>query len=425
MKRARRGQGGAGGQGQDSPSLSAGFTPNHNHETTPPHHNANLATNKAIEIRPLCAQRSTSRTRGDPETIGLVHVFARPAPAGEISARLLAPPPPPLRRGGAERTPRRKRRSSTNGAPARLNHKMAPPLATSAPLPRFRSRPVLLALLAIITTTILPPPATAASVFSRSQPAAVIAAPPLKQDTEGDTLAYSVDERSANATGGRWLETLAWSPRAFLMHRFVSDAEADHLIAIARPHMRASQIVDSKTGKLFASDARTSKGHFLQRGQDEVVARVERRIAAWTKLPPENGETLHILEYGVSEQYRPHFDTFTDAVNVKRGGQRVATVLVYLETPTRGGETIFPDAEPRSLEPSAAAHLDALTDAGELSACAADAPLAVKPRKGDALLFYSLTPEGEPDSTSLHASCPVEEGTKWSATRWIRLEAFN
>jgi prolyl 4-hydroxylase len=209
------------------------------------------------------------------------------------------------------------------------------------------------------------------------------------------------------------------------MHRFLSDAEADHLISLARPHMKTSQIVDSKTGKLSTSEARTSKGHFLRRGQDAVVSRVERRIAAWTKLPPENGETLHILEYSVTEQYRPHFDTFTDSVNVKRGGQRVATVLVYLATPIRGGETIFPDAEPASLEPAAAAKLDALTDAGELSSCAADAPLAVKPKKGDALLFYSLTPEGEPDGASLHASCPVEEGSKWSATRWIRLEAFN
>ena len=248
---------------------------------------------------------------------------------------------------------------------------------------------------------------------------------PPPEDGDGDSFAFAADEAAANATtGGRWLETLAWAPRAFLMHRFLSEAEADHLVALARPHMRTSQIVDNKTGKLFSSDARTSKGHFLRRAQDAVVDRVERRIAAWTKLPPGNGETLHILEYSKTEQYRPHYDTFTDSVNVKRGGQRVATVLVYLSDVTKGGETIFPDAEPRSLEPDAAGRLDALTDAGLLSKCAADAPLAVRPRKGDALLFYSLTPWGEPDGASLHASCPVEEGVKWSATRWIREGAF-
>lgn len=277
--------------------------------------------------------------------------------------------------------------------------------------------PLLLAATALVLLALVP--STAASAVAPGN-----TLPPPPEDGDDDSFAFATDEAGSAQTGGRWLETLAWSPRAFLMHRFLSDAEADHLVSLARPHMRTSQIVDSKTGKLFASDARTSKGHFLTRAQDAVVARIERRIAAWTQLPPENGETLHILEYSKTEQYRPHFDTFTDDVNVKRGGQRVATVLVYLSDVERGGETIFPDAEPRSLEPAAAARLDDMTERGELSKCAANAPLAVKPRKGDALLFYSLTPGGQPDETSLHASCPVEEGTKWSATRWIREEVF-
>jgi prolyl 4-hydroxylase len=292
-------------------------------------------------------------------------------------------------------------------------------MAAMAAMARRRRVLLPILLLAVAFTS----SASAAGSAPQSTQSITTTSPP--EDGDGDAFTFALDELSANATaGGRWLETLAWSPRAFLMHRFLSEAEADHLVALAKPFMRTSQIVDSKTGKLFASQARTSKGFFLKRAQDAVVERVERRIAAWTKLPPENGETLHILEYDKTEQYRPHFDTFTDSVNVKRGGQRVATVLVYLSDVTRGGETIFPDAEPRSLEPAAAARLDAMTDAGELSKCAADAPLAVKPRKGDALLFYSVTPSGEPDEASLHASCPVEEGTKWSATRWIREDKF-
>jgi prolyl 4-hydroxylase len=41
----------------------------------------------------------------------------------------------------------------------------------------------------------------------------------------------------------------------------------------------------------------------------------------------------------------------------------------------------------------------------------------VKPRVGDALLFYSLTPDGTQDKLSLHAGCPVIKGEKWSATK--------
>lgn len=50
--------------------------------------------------------------------------------------------------------------------------------------------------------------------------------------------------------------------------------------------------------------------------------------------------------------------------------------------------------------------------------------LSVKPRKGDALLFFSLKPSAEPDGFSLHAGCPVIEGEKWSATKWIHVRPF-
>lgn len=58
-------------------------------------------------------------------------------------------------------------------------------------------------------------------------------------------------------------------------------------------------------------------------------------------------------------------------------------------------------------------------------ACAAECGrrgLAVKPRKGAALLFWSLQPDGKTkDMHSLHGGCPVIKGDKWSATKWIRV----
>lgn len=36
--------------------------------------------------------------------------------------------------------------------------------------------------------------------------------------------------------------------------------------------------------------------------------------------------------------------------------------------------------------------------------------LANKPVKGDALMFYSLTPDGKEDPKSLHGSCPTTKG---------------
>lgn len=44
--------------------------------------------------------------------------------------------------------------------------------------------------------------------------------------------------------------------------------------------------------------------------------------------------------------------------------------------------------------------------------------LAVKPRKGDAVLFFSLRTEGTLDKGSLHGSCPTLKGFKFAATKW-------
>ena len=55
----------------------------------------------------------------------------------------------------------------------------------------------------------------------------------------------------------------------------------------------------------------------------------------------------------------------------------------------------------------------------------AQAGVAVKPKKGDALFFYSQTPSNELDERSLHAGCPVMRGDKWSATKWLRVNRYD
>jgi prolyl 4-hydroxylase len=102
----------------------------------------------------------------------------------------------------------------------------------------------------------------------------------------------------------------------------------------------------------------------------------------------------------------------------------MATVLMYLSDVIKGGETIFPSA------PVAAAQ-DHMTGSG--SASGADDSwsecgkrgLGVKPKKGDALLFFSLDPSATPDEASLHMACPVIEGEKWSAPVWIHVGAYD
>ena len=48
----------------------------------------------------------------------------------------------------------------------------------------------------------------------------------------------------------------------------------------------------------------------------------------------------------------------------------------------------------------------------------------VKPKQGDALLFWSQHWNGTLDQRSLHGGCPVIKGQKWAMTKWLRSQCF-
>eukprot|EP00252_Welwitschia_mirabilis_P015407 TRINITY_DN3387_c0_g1_i1.p1 TRINITY_DN3387_c0_g1~~TRINITY_DN3387_c0_g1_i1.p1 ORF type:complete len:283 (+),score=31.14 TRINITY_DN3387_c0_g1_i1:155-1003(+) len=178
------------------------------------------------------------------------------------------------------------------------------------------------------------------------------------------------------------IHQISWKPRAFVYKGFLTDEECDHLISL-----------------------------------DEIISRIESKIAAWTFLPKENGEDIQVLRYEEGQKYEPHYDYFQDKFNIARGGHRIATVLMYLTDVGKGGETVFPTAEEDR-------RYRMQVNKNDLSDCAKKG-VAVKPKKGDALLFFSLTPSAIPDPRSLHGGCPVIEGEKWSATKWIHVRAFD
>ncbi|KAK4798784.1 hypothetical protein SAY86_031110 [Trapa natans] len=213
------------------------------------------------------------------------------------------------------------------------------------------------------------------------------------------------------------VKQISWKPRAFVYEGFLTDLECDHLVSLAKSELKRSAVADNVSGKSKLSEVRTSSGMFIPKGKDPIVAGIEEKISTWTFLPKENGEDIQVLRYEHGQKYDPHYDYFADKVNIARGGHRMATVLMYLTDVGKGGETVFPNAEEPHRRRASSTDED-------LSDCAKKG-VAVKPRKGDALLFFSLHPDAIPDPESLHAGCPVIDGEKWSATKWIHVDNFD
>lgn len=116
----------------------------------------------------------------------------------------------------------------------------------------------------------------------------------------------------------------------------------------------------------------------------------------------QNSNLPQVLRYNDGQKYDAHWDWFDDPNSKKQSatqGNRFATVLLYLGDVEEGGETSLPLANPIDAE------LQKLDNA---SPCAAKSGLAVRPRKGSALLFFDMDPNGRDVSrAALHASCPT------------------
>lgn len=200
--------------------------------------------------------------------------------------------------------------------------------------------------------------------------------------------------------GDRQVSVLAAmrSPRVVVFGGLLSDEECDEMVALARQRLTRSETLDNATGGTEVHAARTSDGMFFNRGEFELCLRIERRIARLVRWPFENGEGLQVLRYRPGAEYRPHHDYF-DPVHpgsqavLKRGGQRVGTVVMYLNVPAKGGATTFPDVA-----------------------------LEIAPIKGNAVFFSYERPH--PSTRTLHGGAPVIEGEKWVATKWLRESRF-
>lgn len=192
-------------------------------------------------------------------------------------------------------------------------------------------------------------------------------------------------------------EILARDPLVCTIDNFVSDQESAHLIASAKDKLAQALVSSAKEG--VKSAGRTGMNCWIPHKQDVVVKALVQRVCDLVKLPRENAESIQMIYYGQDQQYKPHFDAWDPNTDrgqrcMARGGQRLVTCLMYLNTPNEGGGTIFPKLETE-----------------------------VKAQKGRIVIFHNChvdTIERHPHS--LHGGMPVIAGEKWACNLWFRAQ---
>ncbi|TCV94857.1 prolyl 4-hydroxylase [Luteibacter rhizovicinus] len=189
-------------------------------------------------------------------------------------------------------------------------------------------------------------------------------------------------------------------PVIAVLDNVLDAGECAALCAMASARLARSAVVAPESGTNTVMDIRTSEGAYFHRAENELIHRIDVRAAAIMGLSEEHGEGLQVMRYGVGGEYVPHYDFFPpnekgSERHLQSGGQRVSTLIMYLNDADDGGETIFP-------------HID----------------LHYIPKKGQALYFEYASASGELDSLSLHGGAPVRRGEKWIVTKWMRERAF-
>jgi prolyl 4-hydroxylase len=193
---------------------------------------------------------------------------------------------------------------------------------------------------------------------------------------------------------------LSEAPRIAAIGGFIPAPVCDWLILVSEPHLKRAEIFDTEKLGLREDRSRTNSAASLDIAQaDVVLGFVRARIASLAEVPLEGLEVCQVLHYDVGEQFAPHYDFLDVSVpgharDVEIRGQRALTLLVYLNEDYEGGETAFP-----LLGKS------------------------FKGRKGDALVFWNVLPDGAPDRRTLHAGTSPTKGAKWLLSQWIRVGA--
>ncbi|WP_049621620.1 prolyl hydroxylase family protein [Frateuria defendens] len=185
------------------------------------------------------------------------------------------------------------------------------------------------------------------------------------------------------------------APPIRVLDSLLDAEECAALIEQARPRLARARTV-AVDGRQQVDERRTSDGMFFKLGETPLVERIERRLATLLDMPVDHGEGLQVLHYLPGQEYEPHYDWFDPsqpgfAAITAKGGQRVASVVIYLNTPEEGGGTGFPALG-----------------------------LTVTALAGSAVYFAYETG----DEASLHAGLPVLRGEKWIATKWLRERPF-
>ena len=187
-------------------------------------------------------------------------------------------------------------------------------------------------------------------------------------------------------------KTLLTKPLLQITENFLTTDECQSLINTAKSNLKNSSIIDEETGCSRVSQYRTSDSYDLSLDHELTIS-IYDKISNILNIDKDRFEDIQIIKYKKDDLFDVHVDYFmstTDDKYIKKGGQRVGTVILYLNNVENGGETFFPLL--RIIE---------------------------QPKTGK-MIYFKYDYSDEINFKTSHKGMSVIDDEKWIATVWIR-----
>ena len=234
-----------------------------------------------------------------------------------------------------------------------------------------------------------------------------------KQDWEEALRLLAAAAKAGEEDAGRQLELVTQMP----LDQLLSPPQPERLtprarVAVARafaPPGFSEWLIDHARDRLETAKANDASGlavrtaltcAFGPQERDLVLAVLQERAARLLGVPIACHEPPNAISYEPGQEYRQHADFIEPSIpqfqaELQLLGQRVATVVTYLNEDFDGAETVFPD-------------------------------LGIKFRgaPGDGIYFANVLTDGSPDYLTSHEALPPTRGRKWVLSQWIRAKPF-
>lgn len=208
--------------------------------------------------------------------------------------------------------------------------------------------------------------------------------------SQNQNIQLDISEKNDNLT------KIHEDPEVYTIDDVLTMDECKHFINISKDKMKQSLV--SKDDKGVLSSGRTSSNTWIPHNHDPITFTIAQKIAKIVEMPLENAESYQVVHYGVTQEYRQHFDSWEHNYSDKtlrcmeRGGARLKTALVYLNDVEEGGGTKMTKLNKE-----------------------------IKSKQGKLLVFNNTYQDSHVrHPLSEHAGMPVSKGEKYIFNLWFR-----